>query len=451
MIVFGIVLLLGGVVFLMYQGVLPGLKRENPLTGPIGPAPVALTIWNVFEDLEVYSELIADYKALYPHITINYNKIDYSEYRDKLNEAFVGGKAPDIYAMHNTWLPLEEKRISPAPESLSSVSGFDEIFPVVVKFDFTRETETARTVYALPLAIETLGIFYNKDYFEAASITSPPKTWEELLDYVKLFTQYGDAGEIKLSGIALGAGNNINRATDILALLMMQGGAKMNNELFTEAIFDDEVWIGEGESQKRFSPGKDALAFYIVFADKTKPVYSWDRSMPYSIDAFVEGKTAMMINYPHQIPAIVSKAPHLNFAAGAMMQFMDRNADVNYASYWGLTVSKNSLQKEAAWQFIDFLLQPENLKKYLEAAKLPTARRDLILWQQQDVLLRPFVNQILSAKSWYQGDSLAAEKILLDMLSSAQVGEQTVEEALEDAAARITVLIQKTIQENNIK
>lgn len=456
-----VALLLGGVVFLMYQGILPGIKRDNPVAGPSGPPPVTLTMWNVFEGPEVYAELLADYKVFYPNVTINYKKIDYSEYRNKLNQSFIDGVPPDIYAIHNTWLPLEERRIYPAPGTLAAVNGLDEIFPSVVKLDFTREFEGqakesggeqvggARVVYALPLSIETLGLFYNKDYFEAANITSSPKTWEEFLDYVKLFTQFDDAGEIKLSGAALGSAQNINRATDILTLMMMQGGARMNNELFTEATFDEQVWIGTAENQKRFSPGEDALKFYLSFADSTTPVYSWDKSMPYSIDAFVEGKTAMIINYPHQLPLIASKAPHLNFGTGAMMQFKDQSQDINYANYWGFTVAKTSASKDAAWQLIDFLLKPENLKKYLTAAKLPTAHRDLILWQQQDPLLRPFVNQVLSAKSWYQGDSLAADKILQDTITSALVGEQTNAEALEDAAARITVLIQKTIQENH--
>jgi ABC-type glycerol-3-phosphate transport system substrate-binding protein len=116
---------------------------------------------------------------------------------------------------------------------------------------------------------------------------------------------------------------------------------------------------------------------------------------------------------------------------------------VNFASYWGFTVSENSLNIEEAWKFIDFLAQPENVKKYAEKTRLPVARRDLILWQQQDEQLRHFTNQILSARSWYHGDYAAVEKILQDMIDSAQRGDQTIEEALADAAARITVVIQK--------
>lgn len=444
LIILSIVALLGGVVFLMYQGIIPGIRENGGPVGPSGPAPVTLEFWNVFEGEEVYSPLISDFKTLNPHITINYTKIEFSEYRRKLTEAFANGTAPDIFAIHNTWLPLQESRISPAPASLASVAQFRDIFPRVVEFDFVRETEDGQSfVYALPLGIETLGLFYNKDYFETANITSPPKTWEELLDYVKLFTQFDDTGAISLSGISLGTVHNINRATDILTLLMMQSGTPMNNELLSEATFDDASLIGEEGEQKQFSPGKEALEFYLAFSDKTKPIYSWDRDMPYSIDAFVEGKSAMMINYPHHISTVKGKAPHLNFALAPAPKLAGQKEDINYANYWGLTSAKQSQKSATAWEFIDFMLSPENLKKYLEAANMPTSRRDLILWQQKDPDLKHFANQILSARSWYQGDSSTVESIMKDMLESTVVGELLPQEALEDAAARITVIIQK--------
>src|SRR3990167_8360829 len=107
LIIFSSVLLLGGVVFLMYTGVLPGIRKDNNIVGQTGPAPVVLNMWNVFEESDAYAGLISDYRVLYPHIAINYTKIDYFEYRDKLNKAFIAGNPPDIYAIHNTWLPLE--------------------------------------------------------------------------------------------------------------------------------------------------------------------------------------------------------------------------------------------------------------------------------------------------------------------------------------------------------
>ena len=65
---------------MMMQGILPGFKSKGP-EGPIAPTPITLEFWNVFEDEDVYSEQLADYKTLYPHITINYTKVHYIEYR----------------------------------------------------------------------------------------------------------------------------------------------------------------------------------------------------------------------------------------------------------------------------------------------------------------------------------------------------------------------------------
>lgn len=428
----------------MARGFLPGLREDGPAGGP---PPITLEFWNVFEDRDIYAEIIAEFKTQNPNVTINYKKIDYSEYRQKLTEAMAKGAPPDIFAIHNTWLPIQKERIGPAPQSLASVVQFKTIFPKVVEFDFARETEAGGViVYALPLSIETLGIFYNKDYFDAANITAPPKTWEELLDYTKVFTQLDDSGNIILSGISLGTTDNINRANDILALLMMQSGARMNNELLTEATFDDEIVKGEGKDREVFMPGKDALEFYLAFSDNTKSVYSWSKDMNYSIDAFAEGKSAMMINYPHHIKTVKGKAPHLNFSVAGAPQLRDRKEDVNYANYWGLTVSDRSLNANIAWKFIDFMLEPENLKKYSQISGLPVSRRDLILVQQSDAELKPFANQIISARSWYQGDSDVAESIFRDMIQSSMVGEVIPQEALEEAAARVTLAIQKVLE-----
>jgi ABC-type glycerol-3-phosphate transport system substrate-binding protein len=126
-----------------------------------------------------------------------------------------------------------------------------------------------------------------------------------------------------------------------------------------------------------------------------------------------------------------------------MLQLRDRNEDIHYASYWGFTVAKSSKNVNTAWELIDFMSQSEQVKKYLTKAKMPVARRDFILWQQQDSDLKHFANQILSARSWYKGDSLAVDTILTDMLREARSGEKKTQEALEDAAARVTVILQK--------
>tara|TARA_Y100000294_G_C8458966_1_gene297766 strand:- start:353 stop:850 length:498 start_codon:yes stop_codon:yes gene_type:complete len=165
--------------------------------------------------------------------------------------------------------------------------------------------------------------------------------------------------------------------------------------------------------------------------------------MHYSIDAFYEGKAAMMFNYSYHLPTIRAKAPYLNFGITSMPQIATSTViEIDYANYWGLAVSHNSESARAAWQFVTWLTNKENSQKYLELAKRPAARRDLILWQKSDSDLGVFAEQSLTSRSWYQKDSSAIETILADMVESVVLGNATISEAINKAAKQTTLLME---------
>ena len=447
-------LIIGAVAAVVVIAILAfGLKREGPRLRPI-----TLEVWSVYDDRDFYREVIEDYQRSNRHITIEFQKKSFDIYEEDLINALAAGKGPDIFNIHNTWLPKHKDKISPMPqgEGFITLEEFSNTFVDVAYFDFiakeeveeeTRtsrgmpgrqeEEETKERIYALPLYVDTLALYYNKDTFNSVGIPSPPVTWEELLDDVYLLTEKDQWGNIKKSGIAMGTAENINRSTDILALLMLQSGAEMTNEDRTKAAFNQAI-RQEGE---RFNPGRDALRFYTDFSNPSKNIYCWNRQMPYSIDAFYQGKAAMMINYSYAIETIRAKSPYLNFVIALVPQIKDRELDVNYANYWGYTVFRDSEESESAWRFLQFLSSEESAKKYLENTKRPTARRDLISWQKEDPELSAFVNQVLSAKSWYQADSQTIEEIFVNMIESIVLGKATLDQALKEAADKVNVLM----------
>ena len=447
------ILIIAGVVVVVMIAILAfGLKRDR------GPRlqPVTLKFWSVYEDEKVFRELIGDYQRSNRHVTIKFEKKSFDNYEEDLLNALAAGKGPDIFSIHHTWLPKHKDKISPMPQTewFMSIEEFANTFVDVVYSDFiAKEEEEEETrarrrkekeeekeeIYAIPLYVDTLALYYNKDMFNSAGIPSPPTNWEELLDDVYTLTERDKWGNIKKSGIAMGTAENINRSIDILTLLMLQGGTKMTNEEHSRATFNQVVRL----EQERFSPGKEALRFYTDFSNPAKSIYCWNRQMPYSIDAFYEGKVAMMINYSHSIETIRAKSPYLNFAIAPVPQIKDKKLDINYANYWGLTVSKNSENPNEAWKFILYLAQEENVKKYLENTKRPTAKRDLIEWQKEDPDLGIFANQTLSAKSWHQTDNSAIEKIFADMIESIVLEKTSLDRALNEAADKVTILMKK--------
>ena len=321
----------------------------------------------------------------------------------------------------------------PQADGFLNFETFRDIFVDVAFQDFVDEDG----IYAIPFYVDTLALYYNKDFFNSAAIPMPPATWDEFLNDVEKLTKRDKWGNIERAGIAMGTAENINRSTDILSLLMLQTGAEMTDEAHTKAAFNQVTYL-EGQS---FRPGTDALRFYTDFSNPTKRIYSWNRQMPYSIDAFYQGKAATMINYSHRINTIKSRSPYLNFGIASVPQIKDRKFDVNYANYWGQAVSKKSRYPEAAWKLILYLARKENVKMYLQAAKRPTSRRDLIQWQKDATNLDVFASQALSAKSWYQADSSAIERIFADMIESVVLGAATVEQAINKTADQVNVLM----------
>jgi len=73
---------------------------------------------------------------------------------------------------------------------------------------------------------------------------------------------------------------------------MLQAGARMTNEDFTQASFSQNVG--------GFLPGADALNFYTKFSDPRDEFYTWNESLEYSLDSFARGNTAMIFNYSYQ-------------------------------------------------------------------------------------------------------------------------------------------------------
>jgi multiple sugar transport system substrate-binding protein len=407
---------------------LPGCK-EKPFQ------KVELEFWGVFDDSDIYQPLILDFNEKFSHIKIKYYKKNFQTYEKELLEAMASGRGPDILMLHNSWVPRYLNKVQIAPVELITLKEVRDNFVDVVYDDFV----TNNSLFALPLSVDTLALYYNKDIFNTVGIAQPPQTWEEFREAVKKLTIVDEKGDIVRAGAAIGTAYNINRSTDILSLLMLQSGARMINKQKTKAVFDESVLL-EG---KAFYPGQRALEFYTDFANPLKSVYTWNSRLHYSIDAFYEGQTAMMLNYSYHIPTIRAKSPYLNFGISAMPQIKTAQKDVNYANYWGLAVSRNSSNSKEAWQFIVWLTNSENARRYLEITKKPTARRDLISWQRNDLDLGVFAKQALTARSWYQVDNSAIETIFADMIESVVLGQATVRDALEKAASQMDLLMRK--------
>jgi len=430
-----------------------------------------LEVWGLFDNQDAFFDIIENYKKINPNISdISYRKMSPDTYKKDLLEAMASGQGPDIFLIQNNWLPIFADKIIPAPAAVLTEQKFRNDFVDVVADDFLN----AGKIYAVPLSVDTLGLYYNKDLFNEAGITAPPQKWSEFMDDVRRLTRIGKDSEILQSGAAIGTAYNINRSTDILNLLMLQNGTTMVNPLTRRALFDQIVKNGD----QSLSPGENALNFYTQFANNNSSIYTWNPRLHYSIDAFSEGSAAMMLNYSWHMDTIAAKAPKLNFAVAPVPQLPNMPA-VNYANYWGYAVAKNKTAYDSAqagqvaltdevrvneaWQFLKFLTtRPEaaiNIStnvagqqkttavnfdpavNYLEKTRHPAARRDIIQIQKNDPKIGAFAAQNLFAKSWYETDPDSIEAIFADMIDKVNRGAGTPADVIRAAASQVSVIM----------
>lgn len=448
--------------FLITSG---AICRGTPVAIQEAMKPANLTYWRVFDDQDAFDEIITAYKAIHPNVTISYRKLRMEEYEQTLINALAEDRGPDLFSIPNTWVREYKTKILPMPKSITlpylvttgtikkettiqlqttptlslralQTDFMDQVAKDVVLKYQAGDLPAEDRIYGLPLYLDSLALFYNRDILNANGIPEPPQGWAEFQQDVKKIAKVDKQGNILQAGGAVGTANNVERAPDILSLLMMQNGTAMTDDN-GNATFAN---IPPGASLPT-PPGEDALGFYTDFSSPYKEVYTWNANMPNSLEAFSSGRAAFFFGYSYHIPQIKNLAPKLNFSVAKMPQ-IEGNQEINFANYWVETVSYKTKNSNEAWDFIQFAAKAENAQKYLTKTKKPTALRSLVASQVEDIDLSVFASQVLTAKSWYQGiDAPAMEKIMSEMIENVVAGTQTLKEAIGLAQGRVNQTI----------
>ncbi len=404
---------------------------------------ITLNYWRITDSGADFADLINQYNANHPYVTINYKKLRLDEYKQELINAWSEDKGPDIFSIPATWMGeyIAKGRLSTMPVSTEMT------FEVVVdekkdKKDYIKKTNKSLTIqdiktkfvsvvyddvvkgnsiYGLPLSVDTLSLYYNRELLDNARISEPALTWSQFKEDVKRLTLVDKKRNIIQAGTSLGLVNNVNRSFDIVSLLMMQNGSPMScGESFCV-----------GGAKDGYNPGMEAVSFYTEFANPNSDVYSWNASMSNSIDAFADGKVAYMFGYAYNNEQIKSKNPSLNYYISSMPQIDGSSKEVNYANYFVEVVPKKSLYQNEAWDFVKYITDANNVIKYLSSSKNPSALRSVLGTQQDDPDIGVFAKQAFTAKDWYHGKDYAAAEISLNKLV-LDVLNKTEDQSLDD-------------------
>ncbi len=449
-----IFLLFSVAVFLVMTGFgCKGLSKEQAAA----VKPVVLEYWTVFDDVDALQAQINKFRADRPYITINLRQLRVDEIYPRLLEALAEDRGPDIISVSNRWMRFYQPKLAAMPgavsdttqkivkttlntevvvnsvtQNLPTVSQIDKEYVQAVKSDVV----IGEKIYGLPLSLENMALFYNKDLLDRAGVPEPPKNWEDFQVAIKKLTKFDKAsGKILQSGVAMGTGNNIPGFEDILYILFRQSNLN----------FVDKSGFAAFQKENPYEPSQATpiMNFFTDFANSGRDTYTWNEEMGNALDKFVNGSVAFFFGYSYHYPVIKARAPQLNLAILPMLQ-LNPEQPVNAANYWIQTVLDKSKHQTESWALINFLTHSKATKEYLDQSGRPSALRTYIAGQLDNTELYPFVSQALVSDSWYKGkDYDTAVKALGDMthewlLPPPQVGRELEwrQEVLKRAAAK---------------
>lgn len=415
-IVIGAIVLLQILVFFR---ILPGRKAA-------APADVEIALWGIQDDGQAWRDILRKFSDKYPYITVKYTRLNEQTYESTLINKIAEGKGPDVFMAKNTWIFKHKDKFYPMP----AVPGFSsaqmsEVFADQFANDLVASTGQ---IFGLPLFMDTLALFYNKDTFNAADIALPPKTWDDAAEISKKLTRKSATDEIISSGLPLGTWSNVDNAFDILSSMMLQYG---------DPIIAKTPVIHAVLTEK----AADAVSLYTSFADVKNPNFSWSARMPDSITAFTETASPFAFGFASDLEKIRAKNSHLNLGIAPFPQQKNARIPIVYGRYFFLAVANASAKKLPAWTFVKFMSLEEGAPLYTEAMNRVPARRDLLALKPKKSEFELFYKQALIARGWPVPDEQAAIQMFGDAIDSINSKSQTVLEAIAALRGRLAQLL----------
>ncbi|MEI6532297.1 MAG: extracellular solute-binding protein [Candidatus Roizmanbacteria bacterium] len=333
--------------------------------------PVTLTYWGLWDEKQIYESVFQDYIKRNPHVKIEYQKYSPAEYRQRILARSPTGAGPDIFRFHNTWLSEVKDVVSSIPQEVMTNAQFESTFFSI----HSKDLKLGNSYYGIPLYVDGLVLIYNNSLLSNAGISEPPSNWDDMINYIEKLTVKDSSGVIQTSGLAIGNAVNVDHFSDIFGLLLIQNGGTLKG-------LDSQY-------------ASQALESYRSFAEPPKEY--WNADMPNSINAFAQGKVAMVIAPTWEVISLKAMNPDLEIKV-APVPIVPGSKQITIANYWAEGVSKYSKNQLEAWKLLKFMSEKESLTKIYEAQKKtrpfgsPYSRKDLASTLAND----PYVGTIIT-------------------------------------------------------
>lgn len=413
-------------------------------TGPFEADP------KIMHDFD--KEFWAAFKEAYPNIETDVQSITYNELLDKFRTSLLGNAGPMVvrlqilggveFAAKGYLNPLK-------PEDVGYSSG--DFWPGALK-----SVTYDGTGYGIPTNNETMALIWNAKIFADAGLDpdNPPATWDDVVAYSK---QIHD--KLGISGYGLVAKQNAgNTPFRFMPQLWAYGGGALDEASDNPGYQD--VWINNDGAKAALQA---AYQMYVV--DQSVPTSALTNTQAENQAPFIAGQLAMMIAHPSEYARMVDLAGQATGADKAVADAVVENmryglipeGPARRAVVFGGSnihvvkpeyVDGGAYDEQAVKALICMWTSPEWSTKLAWVASNPGHLGGFKTeWMKQRLDTIKFLDVTTSMLPNGIPFPVIPEApeimniIVPDMMQNALTGNMTVEEAVNDAAAKIEEIV----------
>lgn len=326
-----------------------GSKDEGGKTAD-GKVKLRFASWDNADDLDHQQELVDQFNESHDDIEVTLEGYG-SDYDTKISAGMGSGDTPDVLYMWNY----------PAYyEGLEPLDSYMEKEGEEFKSDFYEALWPYNSIddstYGMPVGFTTHALFYNKDIFAQAGVAEPTDdwTWEDLKEAARTITD-------KVDGVKGFSFMMKPDPYDYEMYLWSNGTSYVDEEGTMEGNLNSEA----------------SAETFAMFQDMAKEGYAVATEKD-GTDEFRGGKSAMYIYGAWALTDLDNDG--LNYGVVKIPSFEGQGDSVSILSSSGVSISKDSKNKEAAWEFVKYWTG-EEMNKARVGFELP-ARKSVVESEQ---------------------------------------------------------------------
>jgi len=366
-------------------------------------------------DEAMWADIIERFNAEHPDISVTVQVQPWDRRVEQLTTAMAAGVGPDVWYINIEDIPNHAEN--------GRLVNFDDIISADEKADYLPAALTGLSykgsLWAAPILMSVTTTFYNTAVFKEAGVTTFPGTWDEMRAAGPVFKEQGfyltqyDAGDPQ---------------GHFYPLIWQAGGAPYNE--------DGTVAFNSPE-------GLEALTFVVeLFENEYAPATAATaEGIPITESPLGAGKVAVGEGEESGALNQLSEAWGEGvLKIGEPLRYREQAAAGTVAGY---AISAQSANKEAAAVWVQFITSPETMTEIDSKSGYFVPRQSIGKIHTDDPILSALEDQLPLVRA--TPAVLGGREVLTDALApeiqAAVLGQKSPQQALDDAAAMATSII----------